>query len=83
MKKGKDDIMEELLKLKDMLRNDDTLYLETTNKSNGWIGCASFYTNGEQKIWINEGNGDGSDDHGVSYEDFLKYYMFELKKETF
>lgn len=76
--------MKELLKIKEFLENDkDGEYiLETTNKKTGWIGCASFHTNGEKKIHVNEGDSSGSDDDSYSYADFLKKYDYVLKKES-
>ena len=41
-----------LLEYKKMLLADDSLYIETKNKINSWIGCASFLTNGEDKIKV-------------------------------
>ena len=73
--------MNELLKLKEVLRNDELSYLETYNKITGWVGCASFYTNGENKIYVNEGDGSGCDDAGYSYNEFLEKYSYELKRE--
>ena len=73
--------MDNLLKLKDLLKSDELLYIETRNKETGWIGCASFHTNGEDKIIVFEGDSSGSDDASYTYNDFLKKYDYELKKE--
>ena len=75
--------MKELLKIRDLLFGDsgEEYFIETRNKKNGWIGVASFHTNGEEKIHVNEGDPSGSDDASYSYKDFLKKYDYELKKE--
>jgi len=73
--------MEELLEIKKQLKSDELLYLETYNKITGWVGCASFYTNGEDKIYVNEGDGSGCDDAGYTYEEFIKKYSYVLKRE--
>jgi hypothetical protein len=39
--------MKELMEIKALLKSDELLYLETYNKITGWVGCASFYTNGK------------------------------------
>ena len=77
--------MDKLLKMKELIFGDssDEYFIKIKNKNTGWIGCASFYTNGENKIYVNEGNPDGSDDAGYTYEEFLNLYDFELKKEVF
>jgi len=56
--------MKELMEIKALLKSDELLYLGTYNKITGWFGCASFYTNGEAKIYVNEGDGSGCDDAG-------------------
>ena len=71
-----------LLEYKKMLLADDSLYIETKNKINSWIGCASFLTNGEDKIKVFEGSGDGSDDKVLSFSEFLSNYSFEIKREV-
>lgn len=75
--------MERILKhyKKFLQENQDEFYMETRNRETGWIGCASFYTNGEAKIYVNEGDGSGKDDAGYTYEEFIKKYDFNLKKE--
>ena len=73
--------IEELLKIKSILKYNDNLYIETTNKEKKCKGCATFYTNGEQKIMVYEGNSDGSDDAGYTYEEFVQKYDYEVKKE--
>lgn len=75
--------MKGLLKIKKFLENDksDEYILETTNKETGWIGCASFHTNGEEKIRVNEGDPFGSDDASYTYKEFIKKYNYVLKKE--
>ena len=74
-------MMNKLLEIKKELLLDDSLYIETTNKKTGWIGVASFFTNGENKIRVNEGNPDGSDDDDYTYEEFLNNYKFEILHE--
>ena len=37
--------MKDLLTIKQMLANDELLYIETHNKETGWIGCASLLIN--------------------------------------
>jgi len=74
--------MKELMEIKKLLDFDELLYLETYNKITGWIGCASFYTNGERKIYVNEGDDSGSDDAGYTFEDFLNKYTYILKREV-
>lgn len=64
------------------LSEHDDLYLKTVNKSNGFVGVASFFTNGEKKIRVNEGNPDGSDDADYSYEEFINNYEFQLLNES-
>ena len=73
--------MNELLEFKELLKNDELLYLETYNKITGWVGCASFYTNGEPKIYVNEGDGSGCDDAGYTFEEFMNKYDYVLKRE--
>ena len=73
--------MDDLLAIKPMLKNDELLYIETHNKETGWIGCASFHTNGEEKIRVNEGDPSGSDDASYTYSEFLKNYTYVLKRE--
>ena len=72
----------ELNELKKLILSDDLYYIETLNKKTGWIGCASFYTNGEEKIYVNEGDPSGSDDAGYTYDEFLNNYFYELKREV-
>lgn len=71
-----------LNEIKKELLADEDLYLQTTNKSSGLIGVASFFTNGEDKIRVNEGNPDGSDDADYTYEEFVNNYEFELLSES-
>lgn len=60
--------------------DDDVYYIQTINKKTLWEGVASFHTNGEDKLRINEGASDGSDDHSETIEDFLKKYQFRLER---
>ena len=39
--------MKELMEIKELLKSDELLYLETYNKITGWVGCASFYKKGD------------------------------------
>jgi len=73
--------MKDLLEIKKIITTDELYYLETENKNTGWIGCASFYTNGEDKIYVNEGAPDGSDDAGYTYNEFINKYEYQLKRE--
>lgn len=74
--------MEELMRIKDIILNGKEDYIiETKNKETGWVGCASFHTNGEDKIIVFEGNSDGSDDRSHTYEEFMQKYDYEFKKE--
>lgn len=70
-----------LLDIKKQLQLDDELQLHTHNKQTGWIGVASFFTNGEDMICVYEGNSDGSDDKDMSFNDFIKNYDFYLGHE--
>ena len=74
--------MKQLLETRDQLQSDDLLYIETKNKETGWIGCASFYTNGEPKIYVNEGDGSGCDDAGYTFDEFLNKYDYQIKREV-
>ena len=71
-----------LMNYKKIIQDDDLIYIETKNKNNSWIGCASFLTNGEDKIKVFEGSGDGSDDKVLSFSEFLNNYSFEIKREV-
>ena len=72
---------EMLMAMKEVARLDiDYYYIGTINKSKKIEGVASFYTNGENKIWINEGAEDGSDDHEETIESFLEKYEFRLER---
>lgn len=68
-----------LLDLKKTLADstDDT-FLFTKNKKTGEMGCANFFTNGEKKVMVYEGNGDGSDDKELTYEEFINNYDYKL-----
>ena len=70
--------MEGLMQIKDFIKIHEGYYIETFNKETGWWGCASFYTNGEDKIYVNEGDGSGKDDAGYTYEEFLQKYDYYL-----
>ena len=73
-----------LLAMKKVIELDDEniYYIYTVNKNNGWEGCASFLTNGEDKIKVYEGKSDSSDDQIYTYKDFIQKYLFELRKEV-
>ena len=74
--------MNELMKIKKMIQEDELLVIETKNLNTGWIGCASFLTNGEDKIKVFEGSGDGSDDKVLTFGEFLSNYSFKIKREV-
>lgn len=69
-----------LMAFKNVVDLDSDYQIMTINKKLKCEGVASFYTNGEDKIWINEGAEDGSDDHGETIESFLKKYEFRLER---
>lgn len=72
---------EMLMAMKKVIELDnDFYYIHTINKNTLWEGVASFHTNGESKLRINEGASDGSDDHSETIEDFLKKYEFRLER---
>lgn len=72
---------EMLMAMKKVIDLDsDYYYILTINKKTHWEGVASFHTNGENKLRINEGASDGSDDHSETVEDFLKKYEFRLER---
>ena len=66
--------MKEIIELED----DREYYISTANKKTHQEGTINFYTNGERKVKVYEGNGDGSDDKEMSYEEFIKNYSFML-----
>ena len=70
-----------LLEIRKKLWTNETLALFTKNKNNGWECFASFWTNGQDRIGVYEGAGDGSDDKDMSFEEFLENYDYELKEE--
>lgn len=69
-----------LMAFKNVVDLDSDYHIMTINKKLKREGVASFYTNGEDKVWINEGAEDGSDDHGETIENFLKKYEFRLER---
>lgn len=69
-----------LKNIKTKLFLDESLMLETKNKKDNFIGCATFSPL-EDKVFIFEGDSSGKDDKEMSYEEFLNNYTFELKKE--
>lgn len=73
--------MEKLMMAKETLRKNENCYIFTTNKKTKGNGYANFFTNGEAKIRVYEGNSDGSDDHDETYEDFLKKYNYTICEE--
>lgn len=73
--------IEKLMKAKEVVKKNDNYYIHTINKKTTQIGCASFLTNGEEKIRVYEGSPDGSDDHDETYESFLKNYVYSIAKE--
>jgi len=70
-----------LFDIKKSMEANQELALHTHNKQTGWIGVASFFTNGEDKIGVYEGNPDGSDDKDMTFEDFINNYDFYLGHE--
>lgn len=75
--------MELLMAIKKVIELDDSdrYYIWTCNRSTNYEGCASFYTNGENKIKVYEGSGDGSEDKSMSYDEFIENYYFVLRGE--
>jgi hypothetical protein len=67
--------------IQSVLIANEELSLYTKNKKNGWLGVASFFTNGLDKIRINEGNPDGSDDCNVSFQEFIDNYYYVIGLE--
>lgn len=55
---------------------DDRYYITTTNPRTGWEGTANFLNDGK-RIRVYEGNGDGSDDKDMTYEEFVRDYQFD------
>lgn len=70
-----------LLILKKILKENEVISLLTKNKKTGWNGVASFLTNGEDMIRVNEGASDGSDDSDMSFNDFITNYNFIIGME--
>ena len=75
--------MELLLAIKKVIELDDSdrYYIWTCNRNTNCEGYASFHTNGEKKIKVYEGASNGSDDHSMTYEEFLNNYEFVLRGE--
>lgn len=67
--------------IKGLIGNNTDYHIETHNRITGWVGYASFYTNGEEKIYVNEGDPSGSDDAEYSYDEFMDKYDFLLVME--
>lgn len=67
--------------LRKLLLSDDLYHLATTNKSNGWCGCASFSPSIDNWIKVFEGAGDGSDDKIITITKFVKNYSFGIATE--
>ncbi len=72
-----------LMAIKKVIDLDEsgTYYIQTINRRTKWEGCASFLTNGEEKIKVFEGDGSGSDDHIETYDSFINNYWFTLETE--
>ena len=51
--------------------------ITTKNIKTGWDGCASFIRE-DNKIKVFEGNGDGSDDKEMTYEEFINNYKYQI-----
>lgn len=66
--------MKEVIELED----DREYYISTSNKKTREEGTINFFTNGEKKVKVYEGDPDGSDDKEMSYEEFIKNYSFML-----
>jgi len=67
--------------LRKLLLSDDLYHLTTTNKSNGWCGCASFSPSIDNWIKVFEGAGDGSDDKEMTFSEFIQNYDYVLERE--
>lgn len=67
--------------LRKLLLSDDLYHLATTNKSNGWCGCASFSPKLDNWIKVFEGAGDGSDDKEMTFSEFIQNYDYVLERE--
>ena len=75
------DEIKTLLLYKPILKSNEVLLMFTKNKEKGWSGVASFCTNGEDMIRVNEGASDGSNDSNMTYEDFIKNYDYKIGME--
>jgi len=70
----------DLREMKKMIQEDDTYWMETTNKETGWIGYGAFIKFMD-KIKVFEGNGEGTDDKVYTYEEFIQKYEYRLCQE--
>lgn len=73
----------DLYSIRGEIRDDETgrLMLHTKNKNNGLVGCANFFGDGSDMITVYEGNGDGSDDKSMGFDEFLANYDYVLADE--
>lgn len=69
--------MKKLIAIKNLIEADDNYFIVTTNKETHQEGTATFLRNNKE-IRVYEGKPDGSDDHNVTYEEFIKKYEFEV-----
>lgn len=73
----------DLYSIRGEIRDDETgrLMLHTRNKNTGLVGCANFFGNGDDKVIVYEGKGDGSDDKEMGFDEFLANYDYVLADE--
>lgn len=73
----------DLYSIRGEIRDDETgrLMLHTKNKNNGLVGCANFFGDGSDMVTVYEGNGDGSDDKSMGFDEFLANYDYVLADE--
>lgn len=73
----------DLYSIRGEIRDDETgrLMLHTKNKNSGLVGCANFFGDGSDMITVYEGNGDGSDDKSMGFDEFLANYDYVLADE--
>ena len=73
----------DLYNIRGEIRDDETgrLMLHVKNKNTGTVGCANFFGNGADMVKVYEGNGDGSDDKEMGFDEFLANYDYALADE--
>lgn len=69
-------LLKKLEAIKTLIETDDRYYMTITNNKTLEEGAANFLNDGK-RIRVYEGNGDGSDDHDMSYEEFIEGYQFD------